>query len=151
MVLHESLINTLINSYYKPYPIWTNMYLHELYFTVSNPRANRNHVQQGPTLPHKIYIYFFSCNSSSRSPPVRPSVTRLKVLWPACFATFDIAKLQLCSSATQTSWMDQLDQFSLFEALASRHIWRLTFQFVHCPTKALIFFTCTCTINICFR
>ena len=57
MDLHESLINTLINSYYKPYPIWTNMYLHELYFTVSNPRANRNHVQQGPTLTHMANIH----------------------------------------------------------------------------------------------
>ena len=57
MDLHESLINTLINSYYKPCPIWTNMNLHELFFTVSNPRANRNHVQQGPTLTHMNFLY----------------------------------------------------------------------------------------------
>ena len=36
---------------------------------------------------------------------------------------------QLDGSAGQTSWTDQ---FSLFGALASLHIRRLTFQFVHC-------------------
>ena len=35
---------------------------------------------------------------------------------------------QLNRSASQTSW---IDQFSIFEALASLYIQRLTFQFVH--------------------
>ena len=49
---------------------------------------------------------------------------------------------QLDGPAGRTSWTDQLDgpagriswidQFSLLEALASSHIRRLTFQFVHC-------------------
>ena len=49
---------------------------------------------------------------------------------------------QLDRKAGRTSWTDQLDgsagriswtdQFSLLEALASLHIRRLTFQFVHC-------------------
>ena len=49
---------------------------------------------------------------------------------------------QLDGSAGRTSWIDQLDgpagriswtdQFFLFEDLASSHIWRLKFQFVHC-------------------
>ena len=64
---------------------------------------------------------------------------------------------QLDKPAGRTSWTDPLDgpagriswmdQFSLSEALASLHIRRLTFQFVHCcmlqlpsPTKALLYF-----------
>ena len=49
---------------------------------------------------------------------------------------------QLDGSAGRICWTDQLDrsagriswtdQFSLFEAMASLHIRRLTFQFVHC-------------------
>ena len=40
---------------------------------------------------------------------------------------------QLDRPAEWTSWTDQLDdQFFLFEALASSHIRRLMFQFVHC-------------------
>ena len=49
---------------------------------------------------------------------------------------------QIDGSAGQTSWTDQLDrpagqtswtdQFYLFEALASLHIRRFSFQFVHC-------------------
>ena len=43
-------------------------------------------------------------------------------------------------SASQTSWTDQ---FFLFEALASSHIRRWTFQFVHCAAsesdKGLVF------------
>ena len=40
-------------------------------------------------------------------------------------------------SARRTSWMDQLDrpardQFFLFEVLASSHIRRFSFQFIHC-------------------
>ena len=50
----------------------------------------------------------------------------------------NFATLQHCRSARQTSWMDQ---FSLFEALASSHLRRLTFQFLLSqllsPTKAL--------------
>ena len=40
---------------------------------------------------------------------------------------------QLDRPARRTSWQTSwTDQFFLFEALASSHIWKLTFQFVHC-------------------
>ena len=55
-----------------------------------------------------------------------------------CSAPYFFAVCNLCTSSLmdqldrpdgQTSWRDQ---FFLFEVLASSHIWRLTFQFVHC-------------------
>ena len=44
---------------------------------------------------------------------------------------------QLDKPAGQTSWADQL---FLFETLASSHIRRSSFQFVHCPTTGLFFY-----------
>ena len=54
---------------------------------------------------------------------------------------------QLRGCARQTSWKDQ---FSTFEALASFHIRRLTFQFLHCRIFQIrqrpCWGWCTCTI-----
>ena len=68
---------------------------------------------------------------------------------------------QLNGPAGQTSWMDQLDrpagqislrdQFSLLEALASSHIRRLTFQFVHCRSFRVRRRTCLCHMEYSMR
>ena len=51
---------------------------------------------------------------------------------------------QLDRSARQISWMDQ---FFLFEALASSHIRRFSFQFVHCCSFRVRRRPCFCAVS----